>query len=397
MSKSPFSRQELLPQEERLAVVDSSSTLNISFAKSSSLQERRSPISPDGVAVLTSHQHKVTVESGIGTAAGYSDRSYAEAGAKITSDHSELYQSQIIVKVDPPSIDEIKAMRKGATLISALQIKTREKRFFEELFKKQIVAIALEYIQGSQGSYPFVESLGEISGVSSVLTAAELLASSAHSKGMLFGNISGVKPLKTVVVGASAPGLVAARTAHALGSSVELFDLDISKLRKAKLEISPQLSTQLIADAALFESLKSADVVIGALFGERRAPVVIRTAMVDQMQEGSVIIDISIDSGGCVETSELTTHDNPTSVYNGVIHYGVPNIPSRYPKSSTDALNALLTPFVMKLANGGSIEEAVGKEPYLASGVYSYKGKATNLSLTDWFGFEYHDLKLYLI
>ncbi|MEK9751264.1 MAG: alanine dehydrogenase, partial [Flavobacteriaceae bacterium] len=175
------------------------------------------------------------------------------------------------------------------------------------------------------------------SGVSSVLTAAELLASSAHSKGMLFGNISGVKPLKTVVVGASAPGLVAARTAHALGSSVELFDLDISKLRKAKLEISPQLSTQLIADAALFESLKSADVVIGALFGERRAPVVIRTAMVDQMQEGSVIIDISIDSGGCIETSELTTHDNPTSVYNGVIHYGVPNIPSRYPKSSTDA------------------------------------------------------------
>ncbi|MEK9751265.1 MAG: alanine dehydrogenase, partial [Flavobacteriaceae bacterium] len=164
MSKSPFSRQELLPQEERLAVVDSSSTLNISFAKSSSLQERRSPISPDGVAVLTSHQHKVTVESGIGTAAGYSDRSYAEAGAKITSDHSELYQSQIIVKVDPPSIDEIKAMRKGATLISALQIKTREKRFFEELFKKQIVAIALEFIQGSQGSYPFVESLGEISG-----------------------------------------------------------------------------------------------------------------------------------------------------------------------------------------------------------------------------------------
>ena len=397
MSQSPFSRKELLPQEEKLAVAYSASALVIAFAKASSLQERRAPISPAGVAVLVSNNHHVMVESQLGDAAGYSDQLYAEAGAIITSDLKKLYAASVVVKVDPPSEEEIKRMNNGAVLVSALQIKTRKRSFFEQLLKKNITAIALEYIEDGHGGYPFVESLGEISGVSSVLIAAELLATSQKAKGILFGNISGVKPLSTLVIGASSTGVVAAKTAMALGSQVALFDLDVSKLRIARQHISANLSTQLIADTALAEALKEADVVIGALSGERRAPVVVSQSMVDQMQEGSVIIDISIDSGGCIETSELTTHDRPTTSYNGVVHYGVPNIPSRYPKSSTDALSALITPFVLKLSYEPQIETVLAKNATVASGVYCYKNKATKPALNDWFGFDFHDLKLYLL
>jgi alanine dehydrogenase len=397
MSHSPFSREELLPQEEKLAITRSDSRLFIAFAKASSLQERRAPISPAGVAVLVSNQHTVLVESHLGDEAGYPDQLYAEAGAIVTADLKELYAASVLVKVDPPSEEEIKRMRNGALLVSALQIKTRKRSFFEQLLQKNITAIALEYIEDGHGGYPFVESLGEISGTSSILIAAELLVSSQKAKGILFGNISGVKPLTTVVVGASTAGIVAAKTALALGSNVELFDVDITRLRLAKQHISPHLSTQLIAETALAQALKRSDVVIGALSGERRAPVVVNKAMVDQMQEGSVIIDISIDSGGCIETSELTTHDHPTTIYNGVIHYGVPNIPSRYPRSSTDALNALITPFILKLSYYPRIEDVLAKEATIASGVYCYKNKATKPSLNDWFGFDYYDLKLYLL
>jgi alanine dehydrogenase len=385
MSQSPFSRKELLPQEEKLAVAYAASSLVIAFAKASSLQERRAPISPAGVAVLVSNNHHVMVESQLGDAAGYSDQLYAEAGAIITSDLKKLYAASVVVKVDPPSEEEIKRMNNGAVLVSALQIKTRKRSFFEQLLKKNITAIALEYIEDGHGGLPFV------------LIAAELLATSQKAKGILFGNISGVKPLSTVVIGASSTGVVAAKTAMALGSQVALFDLDVSKLRLARQHISANLSTQLIADTALAEALKEADVVIGALSGERRAPVVVSQSMVDQMQEGSVIIDISIDSGGCIETSELTTHDRPTSSYNGVVHYGVPNIPSRYPKSSTDALSALITPFVLKLSYEPQIESVLAKDATVASGVYCYKNKATKPALNDWFGFDFHDLKLYLL
>lgn len=397
MSLSPFSREELMPQEEKLAVSSSSSSLRISFAKASSLQERRAPISPAGVAILVSHSHLVMVESQLGYEAGYSDADYAAAGATVTSDLKKLYNAGVIAKVDPPSEEEIMRMKPGTVIISALQIKTRKRSFFEALLSKNITAIALEYIEDGQGGYPFVESLGEISGVSSVLIAAELLASSHKARGILFGNISGVKPLSTVVIGASSTGIVAAKTALALGSQVALFDLDVSRLRIARQQNAAQLSTQLIADSALSEALRGADVVIGALSGERRAPIVVSKSMVDQMQEGAVVIDISIDSGGCIETSELTTHDQPTTVYNGIIHYGVPNIPSRYPKSSTDALSALITPFILRLSAQPTIENILSKDQSLAKGIYCYKGKATKPSLNDWFGFDYYDLNLFLI
>ena len=394
MSKSPFSRAELLPQEERLWVNPSEERLKVSFAKASTLQERRVAITPEGVKQLCQLGHEIIIQKDLGLHAGFENHFYSEAGAEVTADEKRIFSTPFVVKVDPFTITEIDKVSSGCTLLSALQIKTKKKLYFEKLLDKKITAIGLEFIREGTDHFPFVESLGEISGQSAVHIASELLSASNKGKGLLFGSVTGVSPIQTIVIGAQTTGVEAARTALALGSEVTLYDNDLSKLRSARNSIGHRLHTSTLTQERLAKHLQSADVVIGTLTGEKRAPIVVLEPMVSQMKSGSIIVDVSIDNGGCIETSELTTHDDPIRIVYDVIHYGVPNIPSRYPKTSSIALNALVVSFLLKLTANGGLSAGFLNSHELQSGVYTYDGYLTSNLVADWFPLPFRNLSL---
>ena len=394
MPTTPFSRAQLLPQEEKLEIARHKSQLFIGIPKETCYQERRICLSPDGVNSLTQHGHDILIEAGAGIAAGYTDKEFAENGATITHDTKKVFSCPIILKVEPPTIDEINLMQPETILISALQLKTRKFDYFEHLKKKKIIALAFEFIKDDDGSYPAVKSLSEIAGTASVLVAAELMINNDIGKGLLFGNITGVPPTEVVILGAGTVGEFAAKTALGLGASVKIFDNSITKLRRLQNNLSHRVFTSTIQPKALLKALRRCDVAIGAMRGKDRCPIVVTETMVEHMKNGAVIVDISIDTGGCFETSEVTTHESPTFVKNNVIHYCVPNIPSRYSKTASLSISNILTPYLLQIADDGGIEHSIRSNAGLLHGVYTYRGILTNKSIADWFGVDYSDINL---
>jgi alanine dehydrogenase len=281
-----------------------------------------------------------------------------------------------------------------SVLISALQLKTRDQNYFNKLAEKKITAMAYEFITDDEGRFTAVNALSEISGVASILIAAELLSNEENRTGHLFGNITGVPPVEVVILGAGVVGEFAARTALGLGASVKLFDNSISKLRSVQNNVSQQLYTSTIQPKYLSKALRRCDVAIGALTGENRTPVVVSQTMVENMKSGSVIIDVSIDMGGCFETSEITSHDHPTYSKLGVTHYCVPNIPARYSKTASVALSNIFTPYILSIANDGGIEHAIRMDKGLKCGIYLYHGIVTNKSVGEWYNLPYSDVNL---
>jgi alanine dehydrogenase len=394
MSFSPFSKQQLLPQEEKLEIAQQKSNLFIGIPKEISKQERRICLTPDAVNSLTSNGHRILIEAGAGLKSSYSDKEYSDAGAEITNDTNKVFSCPIIVKVDPPSLSEIEIMQQEAILISAIQVKTRTKEYFEALSKKKITAFAFEYIKDDDGFYPAVKSLSEIAGTASVLVAAELLIDNEFGKGLLFGNITGVPPTEVVILGAGTVGEFAAKTALGLGANVKIFDNSITKLRRLQDNLSHRVFTSTIHPKSILKALRRCDVAIGAMRGKERCPVVVTETMVEHMKRGAVIVDVSIDTGGCFETSELTTHENPTFVKNNIIHYCVPNIPSRYSKTASLSISNIITPYLLQIAEIGGIEIAIRRDKGLKHGVYCYHGILTNNAIGEWFGLSSNDINL---
>ena len=234
----------------------------------------------------------------------------------------------------------------------------------------------------------------EIAGTASILIAAELLSKPGISRNQLLGNISGVPPAEVVILGAGTVGEFAARTALGLGASVKVFDNSISKLRRLQTNVGRVVYTSTLQPVNIARALQQADVVIGALRGQIRTPLVITETMVQNMKPGSVIIDVSIDRGGVSETSELTNHSEPVVIKHDVIHYGVPNIPSKYSRSASIAFSNVLVPYLKKLSEYGALDKAAAYEPVIRSGIYTYKGMITNPSVSDWFDFDYRDINL---
>ena len=342
---SPFSKQQLLPQEETLEILKQKGELFIGIPRENQYQEKRVCLTPDAVNAITAHGHRVLMESGAGDGANFSDIDYTNAGAEITRDTKKVFSCSIILKVEPPTLSEIDLMNPQTIVISALQIKTQRKEYFEVLARKRLTAIAFEFIRDDDGNYPAVRSLSEIAGISSILIASELMAATGKGNGLMFGNISGVPPVEVVIIGAGTVGEFAARSALGLGANIKVFDNSISKLRNLQTNLNRTVYTSTIQPKNLIKSLKRCDVAIGATRGKDRSPVVVSTSMVENMKKGAVIIDVSIDMGGCFETSEVTTHTKPTFEKYGVIHYGVPNIPSRYPRTSSISISNIFTPW----------------------------------------------------
>jgi len=394
MALTPFSKSQLLPQEEKLEVSKQRSDLFIGIPKESSYQERRICLTPDAVNSLVAEGHRVIIESGAGLSASYSDKEFSEAGAEITADNKKVFGCPIVLKISPLTLEEFDIVNPETIIISAIQLKTRNKDYFEELAKKKITALAFEYIKDEDGTYPAVKSLSEIAGMASVLIASELMINNQFGKGLLFGNITGVPPTEVVILGAGTVGEFAAKSALGLGASVKVFDNSITKLRRLQNNMNQSIFTSTIQQKALLKALRRCDVVIGAMRGEERCPVVVSETMVELMKKGSVIVDVSIDTGGCFETSEVTTHEKPTFINHDVIHYCVPNIPSRYSKTASLSISNIITPFLLQIAEDGGIESAIRYNSGLKHGVYTYHGILTNKAIGEWFNLNYSDINL---
>lgn len=394
MALTPFTKQQLIPQEETLEVLKHKSDLFIGIPKENSFQEKRICLTPDAVSSLVYQGHKILIEAGAGEMATYSDKEYIEAGAEITHDTSRVFSCPIILKVEPLTLEEIEMVHHKSIVISAIQLKTRTKNYFEALQKKKITALAFEFIRDSDNTYPAVKSLSEIAGIGSVHIASELMISSDQGKGLLFGNITGVPPTEVVILGAGSVGEFAAKAALGLGASVKVFDNSITKLRRLQNNLNQPIFTSTIQPKTLFKALRRCDVAIGAMKGKDRCPVLVTETMVENMKKGAVIVDVSIDTGGCFETSEITSHENPTFEKHGVIHYCVPNIPSRYAKTASLSISNIITPYLLQIADDGGLESSIRCNNGLKHGVYFYHGILTNKSIGEWFGLPNSDINL---
>lgn len=392
---SSIEKNKLIPQEEVLELKSGKLDLFIGLPKEKTFQENRIAIVPEAVQLLVSNGHTVLMESGYGNNANFSDHEFSEAGAKVIYDTKEIYQADIIMKVEPPTLEEVDLMKGRQILISALQITTQNQEYINKLLSKKITALAFEYIQDELGIATIMRSMGEIAGNTSLLIASEYLSNINNGKGLMLGGVSGVSPTEVVIVGAGTVGEFATRAAIGLGASVKVFDNSLSKLRRLQNDIKNRLFTSVIQPKVLLKSLMRADVVICALrSADKRTPCVISEDMVRKMKDGSVIIDVSIDQGGCVETSRITNHSKP--IYNkfGVIHYCVPNITSRVSRTASFALSNTLTPILLKIADEGGLENIIKHDLGLRHGVFIYRGILTHRMVGEWFNMSYKEIDL---
>ena len=385
----------LYPKEQLARIADKPNALFIGLPREISLQENRISLTPDAVGVLVNNGHKIWVERGAGIKANFTDQEYSEAGAEIVQSKEEVYQANVILKIEPPTLDEIELFQANQIIFSALQMATRDEAYFKKLSAKKVIAIAYEMVEDKVGGRPIVRAMSEIAGNTVMQIAAEYLTTTNNGLGVILGGITGVPPTKVVILGAGTVAEYAARAASGLGAEIMIFDNHIYKLRRIKHTLNFQVFTSTLDSSHLSTVLKDADVVIGALRPDRGSnKIVVSEDMVQSMKEGAVIIDLSIDHGGCVETSELTTHELPVIEKYGVIHYGVPNITSRVARTASYVLSNIFTPTLLRSAEEGSLEDMIYNHRWFLSGVYSYKGGVTSKFIAKKFNLPYKDLSL---
>ncbi len=387
---TPFSEQELMPHEEKLEVVKKGKQFGIGIPKETCLNERRTCITPDAVQVLVQNGHEIVVETGAGEGSFFTDLQYSEAGARISPDAKEAFSQDLVLKINPPTSEEIEYLKNGAYLISALQINLRDKDYFKQLAEKKVNAIAFEFIVDEYKQLSLVRLIGEIAGNISILYAAELLA---LSNGLMLGGITGVRPTEVVIIGAGIVGEFATKAALGLGASVKVFDNSLSKLRRLHMMVDGRVPTSIIDPKELAKSLRRADVVIGALSKISLSPI-ITEEMVAQMKKGSVIIDVTIDNGKVIETSELTDMENPFIIKHGVIHCGLPNLTSKMPRTTTKAISNFFLSYLLNYDEEGGFENMLVRKNEIKQSLYMYKGRHTKKLICDRFNLNYHDINL---
>lgn len=367
----------------------------IGLPREISLQENRICLTPDAIALLVTHGHEVWVETKAGMGSKFTDKQYSEAGAKIVYSPQEVYKADIILKIEPPTLAEMEYFKPGQILISALQLGHLQKQFIDALLQKRVTSLAWEFIEDKVGGMPIIRTISEIAGSTVMLIAAEYLSSIHDGKGIILGGITGVPPTKVVIIGAGTVAEYAARAALSLGAEIQVFDNHLYKLRRIKHTLGHQFYTSTIDTVTLGDSLTTADVVIGALRAEKgKARHVVSEEMVSRMKANSLIIDLSIDQGGCIATSEITTHSKPVFRKYDVIHYCVPNVASRVAHTATTALSNIFTPTILRAAEEGGVEQMIFTHKWFMKGVYTYKGGLTNESVARKFGIKFKNIEL---
>ena len=381
--------------EETLDIKPKGAQLQIGIPKEIAFQENRIALTPDAVSVLISNGHEVTIEHNAGEAAHFADKDYSEAGARIVYNREEVYKAPILVKSAPVVEEELVLLQHNQMIVSPIHLSVLKAELLQKMMDKRITAISFENLKDDSGTYPIVRSMSEIAGSAVMLIAAQYLSSANHGKGVLLGGISGIAPTKVIIIGAGIVGEYAARAALALGASEKVFDNSVYRLKRLQNNIGHRLWTSVIEPRMLAKQLKTCEVAVGALGSESgRTPIVVSEEMVSSMRTGSVVIDVSIDRGGCFETSEITTHESPIYLKYGVIHYCVPNIPSGFSRTASQAISNVLMPLLLEAGEEGGFEKLVWHQVHLRSGIYMFKGSLTNFYLSERFGLKYTDLNL---
>lgn len=389
---TPFTEEDLLPQEEKLEIVRKHQNISIGIPKETCLDEKRTCITPDAVQVLVENGHSIFIEEGAGSGAFFTDLQYAEVGATIVKTPQEAFQQDLVLKINPPTREEIQYLKPYSYLISALQINLRDADYFQSLSEKKINAIAFEFILDEYKQLALVRLIGEIAGTASVLYASELLS---QSNGLMLGGITGVRPTEVVIIGAGIVGEFATKAAIGLGASVRVFDNSLSKLRRLHTMVDSRVPTSMIDPKELTKALRRADVVIGALPRLDTQPIVTEE-MVRLMKKGSIIIDVTIDNGKVFETSEPTNLQQPYFIKHGVVHCGLPNLTSRMPRTTTKAISNFFLSYILNYDQEGGLENILLKNNEMKQSFYMYKGRHTKKTICDKFGLVYHDINLLL-
>ena len=350
----------------------------IGVPKEIKTQEYRVGLVPGSVRELVHHGQSVLVEAGAGLGTGFGDEAYAGAGAAIAGDAAEVFaKADMIVKVKEPQAEEIRLLRSGQILFTYLHL-AADKRLTEALLRSGATCIAYETVTDARGGLPLLAPMSEVAGRMSVQVAAHNLEKEQGGAGILLGGVPGVKAAKVVILGGGVAGTNAARVAMGFEASVTVIDKALSRLYELDLQFGPQLQTLFSTVETIEQEVVAADAVIGAVLAAGAAtPKLVSRGMVKRMRPGSVIVDISIDQGGCFETSRATTHDRPTYVEEGVIHYCVTNMPGAVARTSTFALNNATLPFILAIAGKGW-REALSEDPHLRNGLNIHAGSVTH-------------------
>jgi alanine dehydrogenase len=381
--------------EETLDIKPKVEELCIGIPRETSFNENRIALTPEAVSVIVANGHKVNIETNAGTGANYSDKDYSDAGAKILHNKKDIFDCDVIVKSAPVSEEDCELLKPNQYIISPIHLAVMKKSILEKMMEKKITALSFENLKDATGHNPIVRSMSEIAGSAVMLIAGQYLSNANNGKGVLVGGISGIPPTKVIIIGAGIVGEYAARTALAMGASVKIFDNSIYRLKRLQNNISGRLWTSVIEPKILAKQLKTCDVAVGALSGNGgRTPVVVSEEMVSNMRPGSVIVDVSIDHGGCFETSMVTTHKKPTFTKYDVIHYCVPNIPSGFARTASQAISNVLMPLLLETAEDGGIDNVIWYKVNIRAGIYLFKGSLTNFHLSERFDLKYTDLNL---
>ena len=375
-----FGKGGLLPQEEMLEIAKKHKKLTIGIPKESYQFENRVALAPHAVEMLVQNGHTVIIESDAGKGAHFTDLSYAEVGGSITINKADVFNSDILLKVAPIDLKEINMLHENQTIFSSLQIATQNREYIIKLLSKKVNAIAFEYLKDKKYNfYPVIRSMSEIAGSTSILIAAEYLSNVNNGKGEMLGGISGISPTEVVILGAGTAGEFAARTALGLGALVKVFDPSVYKLRRLQNNLGTRIFTSILQPQVLKKALRTTDVVIGALhIAEDNKTFIVSEDIVKSMKQDSVIVDLSIDHGGCFETSKITNHKESVFRVHNVIHYCVPNIPSRVARTASYALSNIFGQIILNIGESGSIKQILKDNEGIRNGTYLYKGILTN-------------------
>ncbi|MDZ7268188.1 MAG: alanine dehydrogenase [candidate division KSB1 bacterium] len=371
--------------------------MNIGIPKETSIEERRVGLTPVGVFALVQEGHVVHVEKDAGKTCGFTDQEFQQVGAQIVFSGEEVFRrSQLIVKVQPPTEEECRYLEAGKVIFSLLGIGITRASVLRTLLQKKVAAIGYEFIEQPDGNLPVLTAMSEIAGNLLPQIAGRLLESEYGGRGITLAGVSGVTPATVVILGAGVVGFNAARAFSALGAQVLVMDKNLDKLRAADRLLDKRVATTVITPLLVERWARLADVLIGAvLIPGRRPPSLVTEEMVKKMKPGSVIIDVSIDQGGCVATSRPTTLSSPTFVQHGVIHYCVPNIPASVARTASHALNNAVLPWVLEVANDG-LEAALRSLSPLRRGIYLYNGHSTQLGVSEMTKSDYTDMEVLL-
>lgn len=353
--------------------------MNIGIPKERRSYEFRVGMTPTGVQILSSHKHVCYIEHDAGVGAGFSDQEYERAGARIAySPHEVFGRADLLIKIARPMIEEINWLRSDTCIAGLLHLSSAREDKIDKLISNHITSIALEHILLDDGSYPVRRPLAQIGGLMAAQIAARLLQSDSGGNGILMGGIVGVPPAEVVIIGAGVVGTCAAQAFLGMGAHVTVLDIDLDALQHIH-DRNPGIVTMISNPVNIAAVSTNADVLLGAIFvaGER-IPIVVTRDIVKKMKPRSIILDLSIDEGGCVETSHPTTHDHPTFIEEGVIHYCVPNIPGVVARTSTNSFVNAALPYILEISNNG-VDLAISQNSGIERAIQTHKGKMVHL------------------